>query len=312
MALWQWSTTPANNASAGAIDWAEGQPPSTVNDSARQMMADVATWFASPEWINYGLTPTYVSGTQFTVVGNQTTIFSVGRRMKVSVTAGITYGTITASAFTSLTTVTVALDAGSLDSGLSEVDVGIINPFRSSVPHGSFISENQDAGGANFRAINGGYGAYLRNDGTNVWLLQTASGSPYGGFNSYQPFRWSLTTGQVVVDGSGAGASCGGNFTAGGNLTANSDERLKTDWGMLPDDFIDRLAGVRSGTYTRVDTEHRHVGVGAQSLRALLPEAVIESEKGILSVAYGQAALAACVELAKEVVRLRAMLEPLK
>lgn len=38
----QWSTTPASNASVGSINWAEGQSPSTVNNSARQLMADVA------------------------------------------------------------------------------------------------------------------------------------------------------------------------------------------------------------------------------------------------------------------------------
>lgn len=47
MAVDQWSTTAANNASsADNIDWSENQSPSTVNDSARQLMADVAEWYA--------------------------------------------------------------------------------------------------------------------------------------------------------------------------------------------------------------------------------------------------------------------------
>lgn len=41
MALKDWSTTPASNASAGSINFAEGQAPSTLNNSARQMMADL-------------------------------------------------------------------------------------------------------------------------------------------------------------------------------------------------------------------------------------------------------------------------------
>jgi len=40
MSFWKWSRTAANNATAdGSINWAEGQAPSTVNDSVRAMMA---------------------------------------------------------------------------------------------------------------------------------------------------------------------------------------------------------------------------------------------------------------------------------
>lgn len=45
-----WSTTASNNAtadSASGINWAEGQAPSSVNDSARAMMAVIARDFAS-------------------------------------------------------------------------------------------------------------------------------------------------------------------------------------------------------------------------------------------------------------------------
>lgn len=43
--VYQWSTTASNNATADpAINWAEGQSPSSINDSARAMMAAIATW----------------------------------------------------------------------------------------------------------------------------------------------------------------------------------------------------------------------------------------------------------------------------
>lgn len=295
MALWQWSTTAANNATAGTINWAEGQPPSTVNDSARQMMADVAGWFQAPEWLNYGLTPTYVSATQFTLAGNQTAIYSIGRRVRAFVTAGTVYGAITASAYTSLTTVTVAWDSGNLDSGLSEVDVGILNPLYLSFPRLSAGIYTQGRSYFNNNGANNGELALQNNGGGYFFLRGRNSGGCEWINNAYSASVASLDD--------------TGNFIAAGNITANSDERLKTDWGSLTADFVERLAQVRSGTYTRIDTEQRHVGVGAQSLQTLLPEAVLESDKGILSVAYGQAALVACVELAKEVKRLRALVE---
>jgi hypothetical protein len=251
MSMYQWSTTPANNASAGLIDWAEGQPPSTVNDSARQMMADVAVWFAGPEWLNYGITPTYSTTTTFTVPGNQTAMFSVGRRVRCSVSAGLVYGTITGSAYSSLTTVTVAIDSGNLDSGLSEVDVGILNPLYSSLPVSAYSVTSLAASG-------------------NI----TSSGT-----------------------------------ISGATITQTSDARLKRDWAPIADDFVDRLANVEHGTYRLVGHEDRQAGVKAQSLQDVLPEAVVENADGVLSVAYGNAALVAAIQLAKEVKRLRELLE---
>jgi len=44
-AVWQWSETASSNASADpTINWREGQPPSSVNDSARAMMAALAAY----------------------------------------------------------------------------------------------------------------------------------------------------------------------------------------------------------------------------------------------------------------------------
>jgi hypothetical protein len=99
----------------------------------------------------------------------------------------------------------------------------------------------------------------------------------------------------------------GTDFTCGGNVTAYSDERLKTNWRDLPADFIEQLAKVKHGIYDRTDQEMTQVGVSAQSLQPVMPNAVIEDD-GKLSVAYGNAALVAAIKLAERVVALEAKL----
>jgi len=88
------------------------------------------------QWQSVGVTPTYINATTFTVAGDQTGIFTVGLRVKLNVTAGTVYGTITNAVYNgiSLTTVTVQLDSGALDSGLSSVQIGLITPDNTSLP----------------------------------------------------------------------------------------------------------------------------------------------------------------------------------
>jgi hypothetical protein len=103
-----------------------------------------------------------------------------------------------------------------------------------------------------------------------------------------------------------------GNFTSPGNVAANSDERLKTNWRDVAPDFVEKLAAVKSGVYDRVDQELTQAGVSAQSWQSVLPETVLTDDNDMLSVAYGNAALVACVELAKRVVELEKQLKALK
>lgn len=87
------------------------------------------------QWVSSGIAPTYVSATQFTLSGDQTTAFHVGRRIRAVGTV-TTYGVITASSYSAPnTTVTVSLDSGSLDSELSSVLLGILTSVDSAIPH---------------------------------------------------------------------------------------------------------------------------------------------------------------------------------
>lgn len=103
-----------------------------------------------------------------------------------------------------------------------------------------------------------------------------------------------------------------GNFVATGNVTAYSDERLKANWQDFDADILGQLAKVKVGVYDRTDIEATQVGVSAQSLQAVLPNAVNTGEDGMLSVAYGNAALSMCVMLARKVEELEARLAKLE
>lgn len=141
--------------------------------------------------------------------------------------------------------------------------------------------------------VNGDMTAY-RTGGTTGVIYLSSSGSHY-----------------LYWDGTNYNLNSG-NLICTGNVTAFSDERYKTNWRSVTPEFVEKLAQVRSGIYDRTDEAVTQAGVSAQSLQEVLPETVLEDESGRLSVAYGNAALVACVELAKELVKLRAEVEALK
>ena len=123
------------------------------------------------------------------------------------------------------------------------------------------------------------------------------------------------SNGQVIFNSSGVATGStnltfdGLSLTCGGNITAYSDETLKMNWRDFPVDFIEQLAKVKSGVFDRIDSGSTQVGVGAGSLQAVMPDAVQKHDNGLMSVAYGNAALAAVVELAKRVVSLEKQLK---
>lgn len=96
-----------------------------------------ATGTQTGEWTASGLTPTFISGTSFTVPGDQTTVLEVNRRIRSTDSGGTDYSTITKSVFTTLTTLTVELDSGALDSGLSSFSYGILSTGNTSLPFNS-------------------------------------------------------------------------------------------------------------------------------------------------------------------------------
>ena len=128
MAVKNWSTTASSNASVDDINWAEGQNPSTVNNSARELMKDVRTHLEDGGYIPLHTT-TYASSTTFTIASvDVRTTYAVGRRVRaVGSSTGTIYGVISAVAFSSNTTVTVVWDSGSLSSETLAISVSTLD-----------------------------------------------------------------------------------------------------------------------------------------------------------------------------------------
>lgn len=124
MAISGWSTTAADNASVGSVNFAEGQAPSTVNNSSRALMADVRTYYEGVEWRDLGHTPTQLSATTFSVTGDKTAYYTANRPIRCT-DSSTYYGVIVSSSYASVTTVTVSLISGSLSGSLSAVAVGV-------------------------------------------------------------------------------------------------------------------------------------------------------------------------------------------
>lgn len=143
------------------------------------------------QWIDGGVLPTYVSVNSFTLAGDQTSQFHVGRRLKFTVTAGTVYGTITNSVFAALTTITVQMDSGqALDSGLSSVSYGLLTYNNPSIPN----------------VIDAGTGISVTVTSGRATIASTSTIVP-NRLNSLQGFRLTLTSGTPVTTNDVTGAT---------------------------------------------------------------------------------------------------------
>jgi hypothetical protein len=134
MPIKNWSTTPASNNSSPPNGWPEGMAPSSVNDTARQQMADHRSQWENGEWFDWGDTPSRASNTTFKIAADVTSRYTKNRRIKCF-DASTIYGVVTASSYSAPdTTVTVKTDSGNLSSSLTSVALAILTPTSSSLP----------------------------------------------------------------------------------------------------------------------------------------------------------------------------------
>jgi len=136
-----YSLTAANNTTIGSINTAEGMLPSNINNCFRGLGAELREWYNDSQWVIYGdgdngFTITYASATSFTVSAvDVTSFYHVGRRVKaVGSATGTIYGTISATTFSTNTTVTVIWDSGSLSNEAITIYLAILTKTGDSIP----------------------------------------------------------------------------------------------------------------------------------------------------------------------------------
>jgi hypothetical protein len=149
MGIEAWSTTAASNNASPPDGAPEGQTPGSVNNVIRQCMASVREWYEAAEWVDFGHVITRTDNDTFSVPGDLTALYQVGRRLKVDGSA-TGYCTISASTFsTPNTIVDVTMDSGNLPVTLSTVYVGMLSVSNHSLP-----SPLPAISGANLTALN--------------------------------------------------------------------------------------------------------------------------------------------------------------
>ncbi len=128
-----WSTTAASNDSASPNGFPEGMAPSGYNDSARELMASLRTWYEDVEWRNLGHTVTRTGNTTFTIPTDVTSTYVANRPIRCADSSTL-YGYVASSSYGAPdTTVTVTLDSGNLSASLASVALGP-TPSTQSIP----------------------------------------------------------------------------------------------------------------------------------------------------------------------------------
>lgn len=132
-----WSTIADNNNMAVPNGWPEGQPPSSVNDCARLMMATIRTQMNDAQWFDWGFEVERASNNSFQATdagGDAVPVFEVGRRIKL-ISDSTIYATVTAVVNgAGITTVTFLSDGLPLTAALDAVFTAILTPTNTSIP----------------------------------------------------------------------------------------------------------------------------------------------------------------------------------
>jgi hypothetical protein len=285
----------ASNISSGTIDNAR-TTGSTSNSASTIVLRDASGNFGS----------NVISAASFS--GDGTAITAINA-------SNISSGTVanartTAASANGASTIVLRDSSGSFSANVITADGSALSAINASnISSGTVATARLATGTANSST-------YLRGDST--WAAVTSGITITNDTTTNASYYVTLTT---ATSGSISAANTSntklffnpstGTLTAT-VMSANSDERLKENWTDVAPDFIEKLAKVKHGVFSRKDSGNREPGVGAQSFIPVLPEAVVEGADGYLSVNYGGAALVSAIELAKVIEELRIEIKELK
>lgn len=110
------------------------------------------------------------------------------------------------------------LGDGTLGHSNGQLNLGKLNA-GSDITSAHEIQSTMGTGDGQFRLVNGSYGALLRNDGSDTYLLFTGSGTPYGTFNTLRPFAVNDSTGNLTLGNGAMSVVHGGDVSVANNIT---------------------------------------------------------------------------------------------
>jgi hypothetical protein len=151
-------------------------------------------------------------------------------------------------------------------------------------------------------------------DGTITGIVYPsgAGGLVVGTTSAHSLLLYANNGTRATLDGSG-------NFSATGSVSAptitqTSDARKKTAWASMPRTFLTSVSKLKAGRFNwkKKYGGGASLGITAQEVETFCPEAVRTDDDGFKSVNYGALAMVTCVELAREVAKLRKELEARK
>jgi hypothetical protein len=238
-----WSTTAATNSSADSnVNWAEGQAPSSVNDSARAMMASVAKWRDDLS----GAITTAGTSTAYTATTNQSfaSLSALDNRI-ITIVPHTTSGASPTLAVDSLTAKAINISTGvAVPTGYLVAGTPYILYYEAGV--GEYIVLNA---GANVAATTGAFSSTLAVTGAATFAstiavtgvstfsddLRAADGNattPSYGFTNDTDCGWYrigannlglALNGAKVLDVATTGLTITGDLTVSGEVTATNN-----------------------------------------------------------------------------------------